>query len=372
VIDVLNEEVEEKPDKSAGQADSAERLESQRRELLNAIASSKLTTVEHRVAWILNNYPDTRNSDIALQIAYWETFHGGEFRPDALTYDDLHRLPRLTSLTRARARVQNTLKLFLADEAVRRHRGTLSEEERDHARKEKAASYPVYAVYIDESGKTQHKILVGSLWILQGPETLRIAISLEDWRDKTGFRDEIHFADVGRKNLVRYMEAIDIVLANAAALGFKYVAVPRSGAGQQQDVVAKLMYHLLVEGVQHEHDSGRAPLPRNLQVWKDAEEPGYDKVVLADAKDRLENAAASRFEGRLVVDVLEAAESKSNDLLQIADLFTASVNRIINPPEPRPKEPGPKDELAQYVLAGLKLRPAEHQEVDDLAVEIVL
>ena len=105
-------------------------------------------------------------------------------------------------------------------------------------------------------------------------------------------------------------------------------------------MVAKLIYHLLVSGVQHENESGRAPLPRNLLVWKDAEQPGYDKLVLADAKDRLQNAAAAQFDGKLILDVFEAVDSKSNDLLQVADLFTASVNRVINPPNPPPEWTG--------------------------------
>ena len=100
------------------QAAQAEKTERLRLELLNAIASSKLKTLEHRVAWVLNNYPETRNSDVALQITYWETFHAGEFERDANRYVNLYSLPRLTSLTRARARVQNTLKLFLADAEV--------------------------------------------------------------------------------------------------------------------------------------------------------------------------------------------------------------------------------------------------------------
>src|SRR5207249_599060 len=138
-------------------------------------------------------------------------------------------------------------------------------------------------------------------------------------------------------------QAIDVVVDNASALSLKYIAVPRAGAGPVQQIIPKLIYHLIARGISHEHESGRAPLPRNLQLWKDAEEKGHDRLVLAEVGDKLRNAAAAQFGGQLLVDVLEAADSKSNDLLQVADVFVASINRILNPPEPAPKAPGAKD-----------------------------
>ncbi len=363
------DDVEEPTSPSEVQAD---RIEYERRDLLAALASSKPETLVQRVGWILNTYPDTRNSDVSLQLRYWKTFCPDQYDGGAITADDLYKLPRLTSLARARARVQNTLKLFLADAEVRKHRGTLSEEEHEEAIVAKLSSAPVYAVYADESGKTQRHLVVGSLWILQGPETLRIATKLLQWRDMSKFRDELHFTEVNESSLPYYKQAIDIVVDNASALSLKYVVIPRAGAGPVQQVIPKLLYHLVVRGVSHEHDSGRAPLPRNLQLWKDAEEAGDDRLVLAEVRDRLNNAAAAQFGGRLAIDVLEAADSKGNDLLQIADVFTASINRLLNPPDPAPKVPGPKDDLANYVVArtGVSLNAEADDQYEDLAVRI--
>ena len=199
-------------------------------------------------------------------------------------------------------------------------------------------------------------------------------MKLIEWRATTGFKDELHFTEVDERSLSYFKEAVDIVVENASALSLKYVAVPRAGAGPVRDLVPKLIYHLVVRGILHEHESGRAPLPRNLQLWKDAEEPGYDRMVLAELGDRLRNAAAGRFNGQLVIDILEAADSKDNDLLQVADLFTASINRIINPPDPLPRNPGPKDELARYVVSrtGVSLDAESQDQYEDLAVRINL
>ncbi len=138
-------------------------VDQERQSLLAVIAASRPNTLVHKVGWILNNYPDARNSDITLQLRYWETFCSDQYSGGAITPDDLYQLPRLTSLTRARARIQNTLKMFLADAEVRRHRGTLSEEEREEAVAAERAAAPVYAIYVDESGKTQANLLVGGL-----------------------------------------------------------------------------------------------------------------------------------------------------------------------------------------------------------------
>lgn len=261
-----------------------------------------------------------------------------------------------------------------SDKEIRKRRGTLSDDERDEAVVAKHSSAPVYAVYVDESGKTQRYLLVGSLWILQGPETLRIAGKLMEWRIKAGFQKELHFAEVSDESLPYFKQAIDVVVDNASALSLKYVAMRRAGTGAVQQIILKLIYHLVVRGISHEHESGRAPLPRNLQLWKDAEEKGYDRLVLAEVGDRLRNAAPAQFGGQLVIDVLEAADSKGNDLLQVADVFVASINRILNPPEPAQKAPAAKDHLASYVIqrTGVILTEETDDQYEDLAVRINL
>jgi uncharacterized protein DUF3800 len=354
-------------------AEKAAAIETERQTVLASLAAARPSTLVERVAWVLNNFPETRNSDVALQIRYWRLFVP-TFRGESIALADLFTLPRLTSLSRARARVQNTLKLFLADPDVRKHRGTLSEEEREEAALAKTVSAPVYSVYADESGKTQEFLLVGSLWLLQGPDAFPISQRLLEWREVSDFEDELHFVGVDDRRLPFYKAAVDLVINNASALSLKFIAVRRRGAGTVSDVVARLLYHLVVRGIEHENDSGRAPLPRTLQLWKDAEDESSDRLVLADLKDRLKNAAAGQFGGRLVVDVVEAANSKGNDLLQVADLFVASINRVINPPDPPPKTPSAKDILAQHVLArtGVSLAEATEDSFEDLAVRMGL
>ena len=131
--------------------DPERKIEEERQLLLTRVGSSDVSTLRQRIAWLLNRYPSTRNSDIALQIKHWETFEGETYRGSNIVADDLYKLTRLTSIARERARIQNQYRLFLADPDVREHRGTLEEDERENA--VSTPDYPVYAVFLDESGK---------------------------------------------------------------------------------------------------------------------------------------------------------------------------------------------------------------------------
>ena len=80
-----------------------EQLEAEREAVLASVAAAKLDTLQEKVAWVLNHFPKTRNSDVALQIHYWEEFEPELGGGASIRKADLFTLTRLTSLTRARA-----------------------------------------------------------------------------------------------------------------------------------------------------------------------------------------------------------------------------------------------------------------------------
>lgn len=112
-----------------------------------------------------------------------------------------------------------------------------------------------------------------------------------------------------------------------------------------------------------------APLPRILQGWKDSEELGADRLLMANLKDRVKQTAASVYENRLVVDKLVAVDSQSSVFLQVADIMASSANRILS----RTGESrNHKDELAEYLLErlGISLTPDLEVLTGDLAAHI--
>lgn len=344
------------------------KIEEERQVLLTQVGSSYASTLRQRVAWLLNRYPSTRNSDIALQLKHWETFERETFHGSSIAIDDYPRLTRLTSIARERARIQNQYKLFLADPGVREHRGTLEEDERETART--TPDHPVYAVFLDESGKRSSHLIVGSLWFLSsGSESFQILRSTNDLKKRRKFSGEFHFAEMSRNDVETYKELIDIFLTQGGTISFKFISVPRRGLGDIQAALGDLYYHLLVKGIDHEHSSGRACLPRILQGWKDSEELGADRLLMANLEDRLKQAAASVYENRLVIDSLATVNSQSSIFLQVADIMASSADRILS----RTGESrNHKDELAEYLLErlGISLTPDLHVLTGDLAAHI--
>jgi hypothetical protein len=337
-----------------------------RSRILESVTAGNLNTMELRVAWILNNYPEARDSDITLQLAYWRDF--ADYDGGPISAGDLYRLPRLTSLARARATLQNEYRLFVASPEVRKRRGTLSEEERQRA-SERVPPHPLLLIYADESGKNADYLIWGSVWFLHAPDTLRLTRMVSEWRDRNGFREEFHFKDLDRRNIAAYVDVVKLVLAEMPLVSFKAITHPRRGLGRPDEALESMLYFLIKRGVEHENATRRAPLPRTIQLWKDLEEESRDELLLARLGENLAQAAVTVFQNQLRVDEFFAHSSSHLFLIQLADLFAGSVNRVLNSPGA-----GPKDEFARFLLdaVGMPDGPIVSEQAGDMAVQLQL
>jgi hypothetical protein len=174
-------------------------------------------------------------------------------------------------------------------------------------------------------------------------------------------KDELHI----------YKELVDIFLTKGGTISFKFISVPRHGIKNIQTALDDLYYHLLTKGIDHEDSTGRAPLPRILQAWKDSEEVGADRLLMANLADKMRQSAASVYKNRLIVEEFVAMDSKSSVFLQVADIMASSVNRILcRSGEVR----NHKDELADYLVErlGISATPDLDIRVGDLAAHIKL
>jgi hypothetical protein len=309
----------------------AAKLQEEIQELLNNLSSATVNTLRDKVAWILNQYPDARDSDVALMLHFWETFEPNIYNGHSINPNDLYHLTRLTSIARERARVQNVYKLFQASSKVRQRRGTLSEEEKEKAVEDRPVGYPSLTVYMDESGKNADQLIVGSVWFLEsGKPIYDIHKRITAFKEEVGFAKEFHFANMTRHELRIYQEMLQIFIREAPSYSFKIISVPARGIRNKQEALKQLFYHLLVKGIENENDTGRAALPRSIQIWKDAEEEGADRLLVADLDDKLKQASPTLFDNKLHVGLVRFTDSEHNLFLQIADLFSASANRILN------------------------------------------
>jgi hypothetical protein len=91
-------------ERATSSADHAERIERDRERLLAALAAGQSKLVVQQVAWILNTRPETRDSDVELQLAYWREFEPELYAEfcDGDAIAAYKKLTRQTSLSRER------------------------------------------------------------------------------------------------------------------------------------------------------------------------------------------------------------------------------------------------------------------------------
>jgi len=365
-----NEGSEDSEKKSNEELKKQKKLEKEKQKILNDIINANVDTLQQKVAWVLNHHPDARNSDITCQLRFWNVFDKDIYDSVSIVPKDLYKLTKLTSISRARAKIQNVHNLFLAKPEVRRQRGKLAEEEKQKAL-EDTPTYPVYAVYADESGKTGKHLIVGSMWVLNGIDTMHLMRDIEAWRKEKDFHRELHFKEISLNKLPRYLEVLDVLKKRSSSISFKALSVERKGFKNINDALTKLYLNLLIKGIEHEDSSGRAPLPRSIQFYKDAEQPGSDKLMLEDIKNRMREMAKTVFDKKLYVDEFHAVDSKALVLIQLADLFTSSINRSLNASGSRTSA---KDKFAEAMLKafGMTANEEEMSSIGDCAFHVGL
>ena len=323
-------------------------LEEKRELLLDKIFKGHTDTLLQRVAYILNLYPETRDSDIKLQIQYWELFEP-ELFDGVIDISTYFQLTKLTSITRARATIQNDYKLFLASIPVRQSRGKLSEDEKQLA-KDRKEHFPGIYVFADESGKNDNNLIVGSVWFFDGPSLGSFLLKIQKWRTAEEFKQEFHFKDIDKVNLDKYLRFADILISFSPACSYKTISLAREGIKNVQDTFKDLYYYLLLNGIRFEIDTNRISLPKALEIWKDKEEIGYDHLLINELKEKFKLVSQTEFDSNLSIGSIETEDSSRSYALQIADLFTGCVNRYIN----QGLADKPKDIFAKHFLSGLK------------------
>jgi hypothetical protein len=242
---------------------------------------------------------------------------------------------------------------------VKRFRGKLEEDKKTEAVEDKPSGLGIYSVYIDETGKNQEYISVGSLWNLKFDFSAVYSahIELKKWKDEKQIDFEFHFRELTKNRLELYKEFFVKYITKFPETGFKLIVLNNKGLSDKGQAITDLTYHLISKGIEHENSTGRAPFPRVLQVWIDEEEKGSDKLKMENIKERLKS---QKIKGLYFGD-FAAVSSKGSFDAQIVDLFTASINRKLH----SQNDGHFKDEFANFVLDVLKFDIAQINKVNN-------
>jgi hypothetical protein len=358
-MDVVRVPAEDRPEEMILEGDvllkKQQRIEKEKKELLASLATGDFSSQRSRVAAILNQYPASRNSDVTLALKYWSTFQPDLYNEAGILPRDMFKLERLHYIVRARAKIQNEYGLFLADPEIKRRRRA-NEEKMEQAVLEDAAPRHVVKVFSDETGKNQRFVSVASVWVLSGRAVFTLDQAIRKWQESSRFSGrEVHFASFGRKDIDTLQEYLEVVLANREFLSFKVVAVERARTRRSiEEVVQKLHEFMLIRGAEHEVESGRMSLPREMEVVLD-EEQSLDPFVLSDLKNSVASACEAKYEKSLHIESIQAVSSRNSSIVQLADVVAGAVNRRLNHDGDR----NFKDDMADMIFGMLDLNFAE-------------
>lgn len=348
--------------------DKQTKIEKERRELEEAISACNYRTKKDKVAAILNLYPKTRNSDIALTLKYWEVFQDEIYTGQSIDPVKLFELERLTTVARLRAKIQNEYGLYLADDHIRNRRRKLEENVRDVIISDNP-SQPIVSIYADETGKTDDNVIIGSIWFIEGIATIKLFRKILEWKETNKWSKEIHFARCGKSDLAKMKSFVDLLSENRQYVGLKFVAFNRRGSNRSiEETVIKLYNILIREGIRHEIASGRISLPRTINVNVDKED-SIDAVALDELRQGLANQLQQDYGDNAVIRPIEAVDSKDAPYVQVADLISGAINRKLN----HRGDIGFKDELADYIIEKLNISLMNYGDYDsDASVLIML
>jgi len=302
-----------------------------------------------KVAFVLNYYPQSRNSDVELAYNFWNQFENEVFKDGKIDKRQMFNLTKITSLTRARAKIQNEYKLFLADPEIRKFRRKLRDTFSDENVNDKPHEFS-YHVYVDESGKNEDYLIVGSIWLFSfGISNYKKQRELFDWKKENNLNFEFHYKDLKDRTLKNYKKFVEKFIGLYPDLAFKAITVKRKGIANIYSAIEDLTTHLLYHGINQENKSGRATLPRNLNLTVDKDEVGKDAIKMENIKERMR---VQNIEGLNLLN-FTPEDSFKNEILQMTDLVTASLNRLIN----YPNKDTCKDKFAKYLLNIINIDP---------------
>lgn len=331
------------------------KIEKEKKDLLNSLASGDFSSLKTKVAGILNLYPSSRNSDVTLAIKLWEVFQPDIYNASGISPKDLFKLERMQYIVRARAKIQNEYGLFLAEENIKKHRRKNEESMKDAVLQD-VVQRRVIQVFADETGKNQKYVSVVAVWVLNGRAVFDINSKINNWKSQSTWRTgEIHFSELKKHDFDPLKEYLSILSNNREFLSFKVIAFERAKTRRKiEEIVEKLHEHMLILGAKHEIDNNRVDLPRDIDVTID-EEASLDAISLLDMKNRISAEYENIYEGALVLKSLQSISSKNSAFIQIADIIAGAINRRLN----HTGERNYKDEMADLIINALSLNLIE-------------
>lgn len=327
------------------------KTEKAKAKLLSKLMTGERDNLVTKVAHLLNEYPDTRNSDITLMIKYWEIYEG--LNPNMkMSPKDLYKYERLTSIARQRALIQNDYELFPADNEVRKHRKSNEEEIKEDVIFNKPSTSSMY-VYADESGKNDTYLVVGGFWVHSDEANKLLFVPDQEVKRIRNESEheikEFHFTKMRKHQLSQYGKFFDHVHRSLSTATFVAIAVNKTKVQSVplSELVFEMYKQFFVFGVDHLVTKNRIKLPKQVHFFKDRD-VGDDQLHLVKLVQELQQYSETKYKGELMLPGITPMVAEKTRPIQFSDLVTSAVSRDLNSKEATSNH---KDEFAAKVLS---------------------
>lgn len=315
-----------------------------RQRLLAEVADSNFGTIDRRLVYLLQKFPETRDSYTALAIKYWKVFESNIIENwNPLELEILFELESIESINRQRRFIQNTLKLFPGMEDIKQYRMVYQEQLQRYLAAHRDTA-PEIRFYLDETGNEGDKAYtgVGGICIANWKQYDKHAAALSLWRQNQNWPEPIHFAESGVARLDRAVSLLGQLERRRG--GVLFLGYSMNSRGTPANAIYSLFVHLIIDSLRQLDSQKCITEPRMVRVIKEAE-PGFDELYLPSMEKSLAELTDLEFEGRIGIEPIETMTKGHHVLLECADLIAGGMQRraLFN-------KQNPKDRLADAVF----------------------
>jgi hypothetical protein len=296
-----------------------------------------------KITYLLHNFPETRDSDTALAIRYWETFQAEILeRWDHGSLDVLFELDQFETISRLRRHIQNDLGLFASTTRVGNLRRELQMEFYRYLAEQRKQD-PEVRFYLDEtgSGTSQPYAGVAGICVLDWRQYEMHHAALVKWRREQGWPDTLHFTEIGA-DASRHMALLAQLERRRS--GLLFLGYSLRSKGVTNFALVDLFIQLVVDALKKARDLSCLTVVHGVTVFKEADQ-GFDQIHVPNIEKYLSEQLAREFPNLLYVREIRPVVKGREPLLECADLIAGAMQR-----RALYGGPHPKDVLAEAVM----------------------
>lgn len=318
-----------------------------------------------KVAYILWQYPNTRDSDRTLALEYYKVFHPNLVANDVISFENIYYLPKMYDIQRDRATIQNDEELFQAKEEIIKQRLKGAKEYKEcysEAKKDAFIGTADYYIYFDESGKTDRFFVLGGISINGEKNKTKLVEQLENIKNKLEKKHnisilEFKFSEIKKSNLTFYREVIDEFSKLDYKPTFYAIFLENSGLNKssKREKSIRLLQLLLIDVIELivSDTVKNSKLKKLAQLNICLDDDGgqeIDHLVLSEISKQIQKGINEEYLNFVELKSLESKDSKDSILLQISDLYASSLNNIFSDKPIDSDKANAKKEFAKLFL----------------------